>query len=699
MASSTVVSMAASGDVAIITIDNPPVNALGHAVRAGIVEALERAKADPSVKAIVLACAGRTFCAGADITEFGKPPRAPSLQEVIAAVETIGKPVVAAVYGTTLGGGLELALGCHLRVAAPGTRLGLPEVKLGILPGAGGTQRLPRAIGPIKAVERIVSGEPMTVQEALADGLVQEIVQGDLTQAAVALARSTAASGKQPRLVRDQDDKLAPVRADRSAFDAVVANLLKRKPGQHSPLACAKSVANSFTLSFDDGLAAERAFFRDLVAGDQSKALRHIFFAEREANKIPGLGPDVKPRSVTQVAVIGAGTMGGGITMCFANAGIPVTMIDVTDEAVKRGRGVIEANYRNTVARGGLTAGEAEKRLSLISTSTSMASVANADLIIEAVFEEMAIKQKLFATLDGLAKPGAILATNTSTLDVNVIAAATKRPGDVLGMHFFSPANVMRLLEIVRGKATSPEALSTAMAVARKIAKVPVVSGVCDGFIGNRMLARRSIEAERLMIEGADPMAVDAAAVAFGFPMGPYAMSDLAGLDVGWRIRKGRGAKAPVSDALCEAGRFGQKTGKGYFIYEAGSRTPKSDPEVTAVIEAAAKAAGIKRRAVGETEVVERMLYPMINEAARILDEGIALRASDIDVVWVYGYGWPAWRGGPMHYADAVGLKHIAERLTVYAAQTGDKSLEPAPLLARLAAEGQTFASIAASKA
>jgi 3-hydroxyacyl-CoA dehydrogenase len=693
-ARSPVVSSVLTGDVAVITIDNPPVNALGHAVRAGLAEALAAAKSNAVVKAIVIACAGRTFCAGADITEFGKPPKSPSLQDVIVDIENTGKPVVAAIYGTTLGGGLELAMACHERIAAPGTRLGLPEVKLGILPGAGGTQRLPRLIGPLKAVERIVTGEPMTAQDALADGLIAEIATGDLVEAAVVMARRLASAPKLPELARSRDAKLAPVRADRSAFDVAVANLLKRKQGQHSPAACAASVANAFTLAFDDGIAAERAFFLELVGGDQSKALRHIFFAEREANKIPGLGPDVKPRSVAQAAVIGAGTMGGGITMCFANAGIPVVMIDITEEAVQRGRGVIEANYRNTVARGGLTEAEAAKRMALISTATSMDKVANADLIIEAVFEEMGIKQKLFAELDKLAKPGAVLATNTSTLDVDVIAAATKRPGDVLGMHFFSPANIMRLLEIVRGKATSPEALSTAMAVARKIAKVPVVSGVCDGFIGNRMLARRSVEAERLMLEGADPMAVDSAVVAFGFPMGPYAMSDLAGLDVGWRIRKGRGQKAPVSDALCEAGRFGQKTGKGYFIYEAGSRAPRSDPAVTAVIEAAAKAAGIKQRAIGETEIIERMLYPMINEAARILDEGIALRASDIDVVWVYGYGWPAWRGGPMHYADAAGLKHIAERLAVYATQVGDKSLEPAPLLARLAANGQTFASL-----
>ena len=699
VSNTAVVSMALAGDVAVIMINNPPVNALGHAVRAGLVEAMGKAKSNKNIKSVALGCTGRTFCAGADITEFGQPPREPILNDVLKVIEAVGKPVVAALHGTVLGGGLELAMACHLRIAAPGTRLGLPEVKLGILPGGGGTQRLPRLIGPIKAVERIISGEPMSAADALADGLVQGIADGDLMQAAISLAKQTAASKKLPPLARDRDEKLAPVRADRTTFDATVSKLLARRSGQAAPLACAKSVTNALTLGFDEGAAAERTFFRELVVGDQSKALRYIFFAEREAAKIPGLGTDVKPRAIAHAAVIGAGTMGGGIAMCFANVGIPVTLIDITDEAVKRGKAIIAANYKSTVARGGLSVIDAEKRLALITVTTNADKIASADLIIEAAFEDMAIKQKLFVNLDRIAKPGAVLATNTSTLDVDAIAAVTKRPGDVLGMHFFSPANVMRLLEIVRGKATSPEALATAMAVARKIAKVPVVSGVCDGFIGNRMLAKRSIEAERLMLEGADPMVVDKAVTAFGFPMGPYAMADLAGLDVGWRIRKARGAKAPISDALCEAGHFGQKTGKGYFLYEAGSRVPKSDPGVAALIEATSLVAGIKRRDIGETEIIERMLYPMINEAARILEEGVALRASDIDVVWVFGYGWPAWRGGPMHYADAVGLKHIADRLTVYAKQLGDASLAPAPLLVRLAAEGKTFASLTASKA
>jgi 3-hydroxyacyl-CoA dehydrogenase len=686
-----VVSSTAHGDITVILIDNPPVNALGQAVREGLMRELAAAKSDVAVAGVVIACTGRTFCAGADITEFGRPRVPPSLSDVIEAIEGIGKPVVAAVHGTTLGGGLELAMACHMRIAAPGTRLGLPEVKLGILPGGGGTQRLPRAIGPLKAAERIISGEPMTATEALADGLVQRIADGDLTAAAVNLTRETVASGRMPQLLRDDDHKLAPVRADRATFDAAVAKLLQRKKGQLSPAACAKAVANTLQLPFDEGVIAERAAFTDLVAGD-------IFFAEREALKIPGLGADVTVRAIAKVVVVGAGTMGGGTAMCFANAGLPVTLIDTSDAAVKRGLATIQANYRHTVSRGGLSAPEAEKRLGSITIASTMQAVAGADLIVEAVFEDMAVKQALFADLDAIAKPGAILATNTSTLDVDVIAAATRRPGDVVGMHFFSPANVMRLLEVVRAKATLPDTLATTMAIARRINKTAVVSGVCYGFIGNRMLAKRSVDAERLMLEGADLSSVDAAVVDFGFPMGPYAMSDLAGLDVSWRIRRSRGETAVISDALCEAGRFGQKTGKGYFLYEAGSRIPKPDPEVTALIAAKVKALGLKQRVVGADEIIERMLYPMINEAARILEEGVALRASDIDVVWVAGYGWPAWRGGPMHYADSVGLAAIADRLTVYAAQTGDATLLPAPLLAKLAAEGKTFAAWTASR-
>ena len=689
-----VVSGELFGEIAVILIDSTPVNALGHAVRLGLMRALHAAKANEAVKAVVIACAGKTFCAGADIKEFGKPRMPPSLAEVIAEIENAGKPVVAALHGTPFGGGLELALACRIRLAAPGTRLGLPEVKLGILPGAGGTQRLPRAIGPLKALQRIVSGEPMTEGEALADGLIHGVAEGDLTQAAVRLARMTLASGKAPPLLRDRDDKLAPVRADRAAFDAAAEALLKRRRGEHAPAACVKAVANSIDLPFEEGLAAERAAFNDLVVGSQSKALRHVFFAEREAQKIPDLGPDIKPRRISKVAVIGAGTMGSGIAMCFANVGIPVALLDMSQEAVTRGRGIIEKNYRNTMARGGITAEDVEKRLALISTATVLQNAADADLVIEAVFEDLDLKRRVFTSLDRVAKPGAVLATNTSTLDVDAIAACTKRPGDVVGMHFFSPANIMRLLEVVRGRETTPETLATALSIGRAIKKVSVVSRVCDGFIGNRMLARRTKEAERLILEGADPAVVDAIVVGFGFPMGPFAMADLAGLDVELRIRKERGETAAVADALCAAGRFGQKTGKGYFKYEAGSRVPIADPEVLLLIETARKSVNVTPRNIEPPEILERMLYPMINEAARILDEGIALRASDIDVVWVFGYGWPAWRGGPMHFADEVGLARVAARLDFYSAQSGDQTLVPAALLKRLAAEGKPFASL-----
>jgi 3-hydroxyacyl-CoA dehydrogenase len=686
------VSSSRQGAVAVVLIDSPPVNALGYAVRAGIAREVEAAAADANVKAIVLACAGRTFCAGADITEFGKPPKSPILNDVIALLESVKKPVVAAMHGTILGGGLELTMGCHYRVAAPGARMGQPEVKLGFPPGGGGTQRLPRLIGMERALPMITSGDPIKADEALKLGLVDEIAIGDLTAAAVAFA--LAAAARPLTRVRDRDDKIAQLRADPAKFDALASPLLKRARGQTAIEACVQAVRNGLTMGFDDAVKAERDLFAACVSGEQSKAQRYAFFAEREAAKIPDMPAGTKPRSVHRVAVIGAGTMGGGIAMCFANVGIPVTLIETADEALKRGLGTIAANYRATVAKGSLAAPEAEKRIGLIHGAIGMDAIADADLIIEAVFEDMDLKKRIFTTLDAKAKLGAILATNTSTLDVDAIAASTKRPGDVIGLHFFSPANVMKLLEIVRGKATSHDTLATALDVAKRIAKVPVVSGVCDGFIGNRMLAKRGIEAERLILEGALPEQVDKVCTDFGLPMGPFAMSDLAGIDVSWRINLARGRKSPVSDQLAEMGRFGQKTGGGYFIYEAGSRVPKPDPEVTQIVLDASKRLGIVRREIGAQEILERMVYPMINEGARILDEGIAMRSSDIDVAWVFGYGWPVWRGGPMHYADSTGLAAIRDRLTVYAKASGDKSLEPAPLLARLAADGKGFASL-----
>ena len=682
------IDLRCDGEVAVVTADNPPVNALKHEVRTGLSEALSQARDEAAIKAVVIACAGRTFFAGADITEFGKPPQAPSLHDVIAAIEAMPKPVVAALHGTALGGGFELALACHFRVAVSGARVGLPEVKLGLLPGAGGTQRLPRLVGPEKALQMIVTGEPIGAAEARGDGIIDEIAEGDLTAAAIDFARRIVREGRPLRLVRDREEKLIG-----EGFADAAEALTRRLRGREAPAACVEAVRNAIVLPFDEGLKRESELFRKLVAGDQSKAQRHIFFAEREAAKVPDMPEATRPRPITRGAVIGAGTMGGGIAMCFANAGIPVTVVETGRDLLQKGLDRVAANYRTTVSRGGLTADEMERRIGLITGVTEFEAVAGADVVIEAVFEEMDVKKRVFADLDRSAKPNALLATNTSTLDVDEIARATARPQDVLGMHFFSPANVMRLLEIVRGAETSFEALATAIALGRRLGKVPVTVGVCYGFVGNRMLARRSVETERLLLEGALPQEIDAAVTGFGFPMGPCAMMDLAGLDVGWRIRKGRGEQALIEDALCEAGHYGQKTGKGYFRYEAGSRTPLPDPEVEKTILDASSRLGINRRPIGHEEIVERMILPMINEGARILDEGIASRPGDIDVIWVYGYGWPVWRGGPMYYADRLGLPHVRDRLTFYADRSRDETLQPAPLLQRLAAEGRGFAS------
>ena len=681
------VDLQRDGELAVVTVDNPPVNALKHEVRAGLAEALRQARADGAVKAVVISCAGRTFFAGADITEFGKPPQAPSLHDVIAAIEAIPKPVIAALHGTALGGGFELALACHFRVAVATARVGLPEVKLGLLPGAGGTQRLPRLVGPEKSLKMIVTGDPIQASEALTDGVIDEIVEGDLTAGAVAFARRVVAEGRPLTLVRDREDKLIG-----EGFDDAAEELTRRLRGREAPAACVEAVRNAIVLPFEEGLKREGELFRKLVTGDQSRAQRHIFFAEREAAKVMDMPEATKPRAIARGAVIGAGTMGGGIAMCFANAGIPVTIVETGRDLLQRGLDRMAGNYRTTVSRGGLDAAEMERRMGLITGVTELGAIGEADVVIEAVFEEMDVKKRVFANLDRVAKPNALLATNTSTLDVDQIARATARPQDVLGMHFFSPANVMRLLEIVRGAQTSLDMLATAIALGRRLGKVPVTVGVCYGFVGNRMLARRSVETEHLLLEGALPQQIDAAVTGFGFPMGPCAMMDLAGLDVGWRIRQGRGERALIEDALCDAGHYGQKTGKGYFRYEAGSRMPLPDAEVEKIILDAASRLGINRRPISEEEIVERMVLPMVNEGARILEEGIAARPGDIDVIWVYGYGWPVWRGGPMHYADQLGLPHIRDRLRFYADRSGDETLRPAPLLDRLAAEGRNFA-------
>lgn len=688
------VTVTREGPVAIVTVDNPPVNALKHDMRVKLIEAFRQARVDPAVEAVVLTAAGRTFIAGADITEFDKPPRTPTTGDVIEAIETMPKPVVAALHGTPLGGGLEIALGCHFRIAAPGTKLGLPEIKLGLIPGAGGTQRLPRLVGMPKAMDMILTGNPIPAEQALDIGLIDEVAAGDMRDAGIAFARRVVAEKRPLAKARDRDDKLAALRSTPDQFDELAAPYLKRGRGLDAPKAAIEALRWNLQLPVDEALKRERETFIELRNGDQAKAQRHIFFAEREAAKIAGLPKDVKGRDIKRAAVIGAGTMGGGIAMNFANAGCPVTIVETSDEALKRGLGTIEKNYRSSASRGTMSAEAVEKRMALITGTTDIAAVADADLIVEAVFEDIEVKRDVFTKLDRLAKPDAVLATNTSYLDVNAIADMTARPSSVVGMHFFSPANVMKLLEVVRGAKTSPETLATAMSVGRKIGKVPVVVGVCHGFVGNRMLRVRSVEAERLLLEGALPQDVDGALTEFGFPMGPFAMGDLAGLDISWRMRKAQGAHAEIADQLCEQGRFGQKTGKGFYLYQEGSRTPVPDPEVEQLIIATSHRLGVARRTLDRKEITERLIFPMINEGARILEEGIAQRASDIDVIWVYGYGFPAWRGGPMFYADKIGLRYICDRLAEFVRQTGDRKHEPAPLLARLAAADQGFASL-----
>lgn len=677
------------GDVALIVMTNAPVNALKHELRAGVAESLARIRATPAIRAVVLGGNDRAFSAGADLTEFGTPPRAPILPDLIALIENFPIPVVAAIKGAAMGGGLELALGCHYRVAWAGARMALPEIKLGLLPGAGGTQRLPRLIGFAAAVETIVTGDPISMDLARREGLIDALMEGPYPTAAVDWARDIPVSPL-PR-AREKSSRLAEAQGDNGLIDRVAAPLIQKAQAKEAALACVEAIRNAAKLPFDEGLALERKLFLQLLSSEESRALRYVFSSEREAQKVPGLAKDAASRPIGRVVVVGAGTMGGGISMCFANAGIPVTIVETSQSQLDAGISRIEKNYETSVKRGSLTAEESARRMARITGATSLDVVADADMVVEAVFEEMDLKKRIFADLDRIAKPGAILATNTSYLDVNEIAAVTSRPGDVLGTHFFSPANVMRLLEVVRGAKTAPDVLATAIEVGRKIGKVPVVVGVCDGFVGNRMLARRSAQAERLLLEGALPHEVDRALTDFGFRMGPFAMGDLAGLDIGWRLRKARGLKAPVADALCEAGRLGQKTGKGYYAYGDGGRTPSPDPEVEALIVAASARAGIARRAIGQDEILERLLYPMINEGARILDEGIAARALDIDVIWLNGYGWPANKGGPMYFADTVGLNRIAARLDAYAESTGDVTLKPSPLLSRLAAAGAGF--------
>jgi 3-hydroxyacyl-CoA dehydrogenase len=672
-----------SGGIAVLILDHPPVNALSRALRAALKANLDAALADPAVSAIVIACAGRTFVAGADIAELDQPRIEPLTGTLAASLEQSVKPTIAAIHGTALGGGLELAMGCHWRIASKESRLGLPEVKLGLIPGGGGTQRLPRLVGAKLALDMISGGEMIAAEAGLAAGLVDELASGDIREAATGFAHRVLDKKRAPRRACDLPLK----EASTALFGDKRTDLKKRQRGFEAPLDAVAAV-EAASLPFVQGLAREREIFETRRQSSQFRALRHVFFAEREAAKLPDLPAGLPSNEIRTAAVIGAGTMGAGIAMCFANVGIPVTLIESAPDALQRGLDAIRRNYECSAKRQNLSPGDIDRRLALIKGSLALGGAATADLVIEAVFEELDLKRKLFGELDRIAKPGAILATNTSYQDVDAIAAATRRPEDVLGLHFFSPAHVMRLIEVVRAEKTSLPAVAAGLAVARRLKKLPVVVNASPGFVGNRMLAERSREADRLLQDGALPQDVDAAMVAFGFPMGPFAASDLAGLDVSWRARRAIGARLLVADALAEAGRFGQKTGAGYFRYEPGSRTPLPDPAAERLI---AEVAGGKRRAFSAAEIVERLIYPLVNEGARLLEEGVALRPGDIDVVQLYGYGFPAWRGGPMFYADEVGLGAIRDRLNRLARDTGEKALLPAPLLERRIKEGRGF--------
>ena len=686
---SSTATLVVEGDIGVVTIDYPPVNALSRATREGILNGMRAANADPAIKAVVLICAGRTFLAGADISEFGKPPQPPSLMDAQDEIEQAGKPVIAAIHGTALGGGLEVALCCHYRVAVPSAKCGLPEVHLGLLPGAGGTQRLPRIVGVAKALEMVTAGSHVRADECLAMGLVDAIVpEGSLRSGAIAFAQKVLDEHRPLRRVRDSNEKLLAARDQPSLFaDFRQANARKFR-GFLAPeynIRCIEAAVNS--ANFDEGKATERRLFLELVTGEQSIAQRYAFFAERRANKIPDLPDDTPTVRVAKVGIIGAGTMGGGIAMNFVNVGIPVTLVETAQAALDKGLAVVRRNYENSAKRGRFTPEQVEQRMGLLSGSLALESLADCDLVIEAVFENMAVKQDIFAKLDRIVKAGAVLATNTSALDVNQIASATTRPEAVIGLHFFSPANVMRLLEVVRGTHTSHTVIATAMQIAKKIGKVAVLSGVCPGFIGNRILAARSRQAQAMVLEGAMPWDIDRVLYDFGMPMGPFAMSDLAGLDIGWSRETSTGAT--VRERLCEQDRRGQKTGAGYYDYDAARNASPSD--ITRNIIAALMAEqGRTARAISDTEILERCNYAMVNEAAKILDEGIALRASDIDVVWVNGYGWPQYRGGPMHCADSVGLDKIVAALGGYGERMG-AGFEMSPLLLRLAAQGQHF--------
>jgi 3-hydroxyacyl-CoA dehydrogenase len=702
------VTVSTADGVALIRIDNPPVNALSQDVIDGLGAAIDAVSRDAGVEAVVLIGAGRTFVAGADIkgleqVAWGGKSGAPEIHDLLQRIEDLSKPVVMAMHGTALGGGLELAMAGHYRVAAPVGQMGQPEVNLGIIPGAEGTQRLPRLVGLEKAIEMCVSGKPIKAQDALAAGLIDRVIEGDLAAGATAFAREVASRTSHPK-TRERNDKLPPAAAVPAMLAAGKEMARKTRRHMEAPARVVDALEAAATLPFAEGCARERQIFFELAESEQAKALIHAFFAERGVSRVPGVSKDTPAATVSNVGIVGAGTMGGGIAMACANAGIQVRLADATTAALDTGMATIRKNYDVSIKRGRFTPEMVEQRMSAIHPQVGYDGFGNADLIIEAVFENLALKKELATALDRAARPACIVATNTSTLDIDVIAASTSRPDKVLGLHFFSPANVMRLVEIVRGKATSPETLATAMALARRLGKVGVVVGNCPGFVGNRMMFPYMYEAQFLVEDGATPEQVDRALTDFGMAMGIFAVDDMAGLDVAWRVRKELnqfsepGARKPlVADTLCEMGRFGQKAGKGWYSY-GDDRKPATDPDVIALIERAAAGAGIRRRALTSAEIIERTIYALINEGARVLDEGFASRAADIDVIYTNGYGFPAWRGGPMFYADRVGLATVYERVAAFHRELGAR-WEPAPLLARLAKEGKTFKEFDKSRA
>jgi 3-hydroxyacyl-CoA dehydrogenase len=680
-----VTDLTIDGDVAVITLDSPPVNALSATVRDGLFQAFTAAVEDPAATAIVLICAGRTFIAGADISEFGGASKGASLYDVQELMESSPKPVVAAIHGTALGGGLEVALCAHYRIAVPSARCGLPEVNLGLLPGAGGTQRLPRIVGPRRALEMMTSGAHVPATECLEKGLVDELAEeGRLREDAIAYARRLVAAGAP--LSKVSERPVEPMTGE--DFDAFRAANARKFRGFKAPEAIIQTVEAAVSLPFAEGLAVERRLFGGLVSSPESAAQRYVFFAEREVWKIPDVPPSTPTIPVASVGIIGAGTMGGGIAMNFVNAGIPVTIVEREQEALDRGLGVVRANYERSARNGRFPVEDVDRRMGMITPALALDELADVDMVIEAVFERMDIKKDVFTSLDAICKPGAVLATNTSGLDIDEIASVTGRPESVIGLHFFSPANVMRLVEVVRADHTSREVINTAMQITKKIGKIGALVGVCPGFVGNRMLAQRGREAQALLDEGVMPWDVDRALYEFGFPMGPFQMSDLAGLDIGWV--KERSAGATIRDRLCELDRRGQKTGAGYYDYDA-DRTPTPSPVTEEIVREFASRSGREPRSFTSEEIVERLTFPMINEGAKILEEGKAIRASDIDIIWINGYGWPAYRGGPMYHADQIGLDQVVSRLRELEASSGPQ-WAPAPLLERLAAEGRSFA-------